>query len=238
MEARRGFLVILVCLAVIAAACDGDETAPTTVAVDGTTTTAMPAPSSSTATSSAPVVKTAGGEVVVAVGEEPASINPFIAGGESATVTLLGNAIHRGVQRINAFTLEYEPDLVTELPSLANGGVVVDEDGEMTVTYQIRDDAVWSDGEPVSGADFEFTLELILDPDLPIGKAVYEDIIATETGEKTFSFTLERPTPRYEALFSVVVPRHAVVGTDFLEDWNTVAWPSNGPFVLAGWTPG
>jgi peptide/nickel transport system substrate-binding protein len=240
MTARRAFFLNLVCFALVAAACDGgDDTALTTVAgTEPATTLAAALPTSTTTTTSAPIVKTPGGEVVVAVEVEPASMNPFVVGGESPTVTLLGNAIHRGVQRINAFTLEYEPDLVTELPSVANGGVVVAEDGAMTVTYQIRDEAVWSDGEPVSGADFGFTLELILDPDLPIAKAVYEDIISTEIGDKTFSFTLAQPTPRYEALFSVVVPRHAVAGTDFLQDWNTVAWPSNGPFVFAGWTPG
>ena len=54
-----------------------------------------------------------------------------------------------GVQEIDGFTLELIPELVTELPTVDNGGVVVNDDGTMTVSYTIRDEAVWSDGTPI-----------------------------------------------------------------------------------------
>ena len=44
----------------------------------------------------------------------------------------------------------YYPTLATEVPSLENGGV--SEDG-LTITYNLRDDIVWSDGEPFTCDD-------------------------------------------------------------------------------------
>jgi peptide/nickel transport system substrate-binding protein len=127
---------------------------------------------------------------------------------------------------------------VTTLPTVANGGVVVNADGTMTVKYVIRDEAVWSDGEPISGEDFKFTLDMILDRSLPITRTTYEDITVVAYSAKTFEYTLARPTVQYELLFNAVIPKHAVAGTDFLQDWNDRMWPSAGPFILNEWAKG
>jgi len=44
---------------------------------------------------------------------------------------------------VDGFTLEFIPDLVTELPTVANGGIVVKADGTETIRYQIKEEAVW-----------------------------------------------------------------------------------------------
>ena len=54
-------------------------------------------------------------------------------------------------------------------------------------------------------------------------------------GDKTFAFTLPRPTIDYERLFGWVLPRHAVEGTDPVADWSSRPWPSAGPFRFLGW---
>ena len=239
--ASRSLRVALVALAVLAAACTPDSS-PTSTTEPATSSTALSTPSTSladvTTTTAPPERPTRGGSLILGVVEEPTSLNPLVPGTGSAGLRLIGNAVHRGVQRINAGTLDYEPDLVSELPTEANGGLVVAEDGSMTVTYEIRPDATWSDGTPVSGDDFAFTLDLILDPRVPVSKAVYEDIIGREASAKQFTFTLATATPRHAGLFSVVVPKHAVEGTDIVTDWNDTPWPSNGPFVVADWQPG
>ncbi|MFV1999894.1 MAG: ABC transporter substrate-binding protein [Acidimicrobiia bacterium] len=105
----------------------------------------------------------------------------------------------------------------------------------MTVTYRIRDEAVWSDGVPISGDDFQFTMDtaLAMEKDREF-ESDYTNaaIIASEVGDKTFSLTLRRPTMKHEALFQWLIPKHAVEGTDFQEVWNTTTWPSGGPFIL------
>ena len=45
----------------------------------------------------------------------------------------------------------------------------------------------------------------------------------------------ETETIDYERLFAVVLPRHAVEGTDLLADWSSTPWPSAGPFRFTGW---
>ncbi len=145
-----------------------------------------------------------------------------------------------GIQEIDGFTLELIPELGTELPTTANGGVTVNEDGTMTVRYTIKDEAVWADGTPISGADFEFTYTTIMDPDLPVDKTTYEDIIPESivVGDKTFEYTLSAPTALYELIFDIVIPKHSVEGSDFVADWNETMWVSSGPFIFDEWAKG
>lgn len=170
--------------------------------------------------------------------QEPPTLNWAVPGGDNAIVSLIGQSYWAGVQEIDGFTLDLIPELVTELPTVSNGGAVVNEDGTLTVNYQIRDEAVWSDGTPISGDDFQFTYETIMDPDLATTKTTYEDIISTEVGPKTFSYTLAAPTALYELLFGAIIPKHAVEGSDFTTDWNETMWPSAGPFVFDSWQKG
>ncbi|MEM9440710.1 MAG: ABC transporter substrate-binding protein, partial [Pseudomonadota bacterium] len=58
--------------------------------------------------------------------------------------------------------------LCTELPTLENGKAVIEkqEDGSdgIALTYDIRDDAVWGDGTPVTTEDVLFTQDVGLHP--------------------------------------------------------------------------
>jgi peptide/nickel transport system substrate-binding protein len=239
------WLAVVVAFALIVTACGGDdnssETTTTTTTQAPETTTAAPettaATTSTTTTTEAPG-KAYGGEVVVADDQEPPTLNPFVPGGDNLIVARMGEAYLGGVQKIDGYTLDLDPYLVTELPTVENGGVTVNDDGTMTVNYQIKDEAVWSDGVPITGEDFQFTLDTILNPDLPVDKTVYEDIISTDVGDKTFSYTLAQPTVQYELIFSTIIPKHAVENSDFETDWNETMWPSAGPFVFDSWQKG
>jgi peptide/nickel transport system substrate-binding protein len=52
------------------------------------------------------------------------------------------------------------PDLATEVPTVENGGI--SEDG-LTWTYHIRDDAMWSDGVPLTADDVVYTFNRVVD---------------------------------------------------------------------------
>ncbi|MDJ0664701.1 MAG: ABC transporter substrate-binding protein [Acidimicrobiia bacterium] len=205
---------------------------PTTLAAETTA-----APETTTSTTEAGSNRQYGGEVVVG-GDEPPTLNPFVQGGGTGTTAVIGQCYNAGVSDIDGFTLERLPDLVTELPTVGNGGVIVNEDGSMTVSYKIRDEAVWSDGTPISGEDFQFTLDTIMDSDLALYQGTYEDIISTEVGAKTFSLTLSFSTVLHETLFPTVLPKHDVEGSEFLTDWNDTMWVSSGPFILDTWQKG
>ena len=52
----------------------------------------------------------------------------------------------------------YFPELATEIPTVENGGVVMDEETwETTVTWHLREDVYWADGEQVTADDVIFT---------------------------------------------------------------------------------
>ncbi len=242
---RVAFMVLLIAFALVAAACSSDDSGGDT---DETTTTAA-APAETTTTAAAPDTTTTtepkvehpyGGEAIVADDQEPATLNSYAPGGDNVIVSLIGNAYYTGVQTVSGFTLELLPIVVTELPTVSNGAVSVNDDGTMTVRYQIVDEAVWEDGTPVSGNDFKMTFDIIMNPDLPINKTTYEDILPDSivVGDKTFEYTLAAPTVQYELLFGVLLPAHQVVPETFLEDWNDKMWYSAGPYVFEEWAQG
>jgi ABC-type transport system substrate-binding protein len=234
--------VLLLAFALVVAACGDDESGPaaTTQTTAASTTTAAPTTSTGSSTTVAPTGKPYGGEVVVGDDQEPPTLNSFVPGGDNAIVSKVGNAYWTGVQDIDGFTLELIPEVVTELPTVANGGITVNADGTETVRYTIRDEAQWADGEPISGADFAFTLETIMNPDYPISRTTYEDIdpASVVAGDKTFEFTLSAPTLQAELLFGVLIPKHDVEGSDFVNDWNDTMWVSGGPFEFEQWQKG
>jgi peptide/nickel transport system substrate-binding protein len=234
------FVVLLLAFALVAAACSSDEggseeTTTTTVAEDTTTTTAAP---ETTTTTEAKVEHPYGGEAIVADAQEPPTLNPFVPGGDNFIVSIVGQGYLAGVQEIDGYTLELIPELVVELPTTTNGGVVVNDDGTMTVNYTIRDEAVWEDGTPITGEDFQFTLDTIMNPDLPIDKTNYDQIVDSSADGKTFTYTMAQPTVVYELMFGTIIPKAQVEGSDFVADWNDTMWLSAGPFVFNEWAKG
>lgn len=234
---------VLFAASLLAAACTttAEPSSPTTTLGTTTTTATTTTTIPTTTTTEARVGNPYGGVAIVADDQEPPTLNPYAPGGDNFIVTIIGQAYFTGVYEIDGRTLELIPEVVTEIPTVGNGGVVVNEDGTMTVNYTIRDEAVWEDGVPISGDDFAFTLEILQDPDTNLPYQVddvYGWIETSEAGPKTFSMTLNRPTILYEQLFRVLIPKHAVEGTDFLHDWNDTMWPSGGPFIFTSWEKG
>ncbi|WP_404402302.1 peptide ABC transporter substrate-binding protein [Pelagibacterium halotolerans] len=132
----------------------------------------------------------------------------------------------------------------------------ISEDG-LTYTFTIRDDAVWSDGEPVTAQDFEYAFKRLLSPEMAADYAYLQYPIknaeAVNAGEmdvdelgieviddKTIAFTLEAPTPYFlDALTHYTaypVPMHLVeeLGEDWIQPENIVG---NGAYSITEWVP-
>jgi peptide/nickel transport system substrate-binding protein len=234
------WLGLLLAFALVIAACGGEggESSTTTAAP---TTTAGPTTTQGETTTTGVAGKPYGGEVVVGWDQEPPLLNTYAPGGGNNMITaVLYQAWGCGTNEVDGYSLELVPDLVTELPTIANGGITVNADGTETIRYQIRDEAVWADGTPISGADYEFTYQTIMDPDLPIAKAIYDTIIpeSVVAGDKTFEYTLQQPTIQAELIFNNILPKHVIEGTDFIGGYNDTGWLSCGPFSVETWNKG
>ncbi len=158
-----------------------------------------------------------------------ASLNPLLIGDAADTARL----VVPGAYRLDATTGELTPWLVERIPRLGDG-VEVADNGTVTVTYTVRDEAVWEDGTPVTGTDLAFTHELIMryaervESLVSVHQLVDTDSMVVDG--KSLTFNLTEPDPNYERLFEWVLPAHIIDPDTFADDWNDKLWPSAGPF--------
>jgi peptide/nickel transport system substrate-binding protein len=136
------------------------------------------------------------------------------------------------------------PKLVTELPSTANGGVSADG---RVITMNLRDDIVWSDGTPITSADFVFTYNMIMDGGNAVDSQYPYDMIESidAPDERTVVITFTEPyTPWQAQLWRGLLPKH-VLEPVFTEkgsiqeaEWNRAPTVGCGPFVFSEWQSG
>jgi len=70
---------------------------------------------------------------------------------------------------------QLEPDLATEIPTYANGGI--SRDG-LTITYHLRRGVTWQDGAPFDARDVMFTWHAIMNPaNNVLTREGYDDIV-------------------------------------------------------------
>ncbi|MEJ5248054.1 ABC transporter substrate-binding protein [Caldilinea sp.] len=141
--------------------------------------------------------------------------------------------------------LEPTPQLAREIPTAANGGI--SEDGR-TITIHLREDARWSDGAPVTAADFVFTYEMIMDErNAVISRHPYDQFVAgvEADGDHTLVVTFHEPyAPWLSSIFTYVLPKHILEpvmeanGTLDGADWNRNPTVGVGPYVFKEWESG
>ena len=193
----------------------------------------------------APVVEPAPAEetsIVILIPEDPTGFNGLVTdtGYEQALMELALVGL-TDIDPEGNFYLE----LAAEMPTLENGGVVVDEDAwTMDVTWKMRDDVFWADGEPVTADDVIFTWNAIADPE---GGIWAEGIDYTDSIEKiddyTFVVYYNTVYPNYRIQFGgenfAVWPEHYCDASQGFVAWDCNRDPlSSGPYILEEWATG
>jgi peptide/nickel transport system substrate-binding protein len=183
-SAHRSFLPVIVSVALVA--CPSASAAP------------RPAASASVA---------AHDTLHLFVGESPASLNPLLA----------RNVSERDLARLVYDTLlvpdaanRLVPHLARIVPSFANGGIT--PDGK-TITFRLRKDVRWQDGERFTSADVAFTFATVEDPNVDVPeRGGFERIVKVATPDPfTAVVTLREPFAPFVALAGVaypIVPKH------------------------------
>lgn len=131
-----------------------------------------------------------------------------------------------------------EPVLAAEVPTIDNGGV--SKDGK-TVTYTLRDGITWSDGEPLTAEDLEFTFDVYRDPDSETAADPEYELVTSvkAVDDLTVRVKLSEPTPAYLRLFRQILPEHAFDGTAVTSRHEQARLPlGTGPFAYDSWENG
>jgi peptide/nickel transport system substrate-binding protein len=136
------------------------------------------------------------------------------------------------------------PILVTDIPSLENGGI--SEDGT-TITMTLRSDINWSDNVPLTSADFKFTWEMYISEKNAVSSSYpYYLITGIDTpDDHTVVMHFDSPFAPWESLlWHSILPQHILQavfdkdGTLDNAEWNRAPTVGLGPYKFDIWESG
>ena len=147
----------------------------------------------------------------------------------------------------NTMDLKYYPQLTTEVPTVANGGVVPKGDG-MDLTIKMIDGAQWSDGQPINCDDVIYMWHWQMDPAQANlgnvqGTTGYEDIGSIDgAGTTTCVVHFKKVYEPYLSLWSPLLPAHylktskvADVTKNLYVDTKLTDGVYSGPYIPTAW---
>ena len=242
----RKILAVVLALALVCAtfgACGNDAG---TSSASGTTSTTSETETGEESSSEAETGSTGDATLNIRVGMEPTSLNTL-----KATYS----------QEFSTFKHLYENLYMldeNDVPQPAAAETVdVSEDG-MTYTFHLRDDGVWSNGDPVTANDFAFAWQQALSPEVAAdyayflffiknaeaylnGTVEWEEVGVKVIDELTLEVQLENPTPYAPFLFTfgtlcpINQKFYEEVGAD---NYGTEAeyFCTNGAYTLTSWS--
>jgi len=223
-------LALLLGLSLIAAACGGDDDG---AAEDPETTDSTESESESEGEVAA------GGDLVIGAEQEPDCVD-WIAScaGSSWGYWMMGattmprafEAVQEGEEWV------YEPTILLE------GEPELETDPKQVVTYRIADDAVWSDGEPITSSDFKYTWEAITTGEDIYDTTGYANIESVDDSDpKVAVVTFAENYAGWKGLFGGgygIYPSHLLEGQDHLEVMGNGYDFSGGPWMIETWDKG
>ena len=135
------------------------------------------------------------------------------------------------------------PMLAAEIPDAEKGTVAADG---MSVTWKLKPNVKWHDGEPVTADDLVFNWEYVSDPAtaaVTIGS--YKDITVEKLDNLTIRVHFKKPTPFWADAFvgtqGMVIPKHlfeAYKGDKSRSAPNNLKPVGTGPYNFVSFNPG
>ncbi|GEQ61155.1 peptide ABC transporter substrate-binding protein [Vagococcus lutrae] len=177
------------------------------------------------------------------VGSEMPTADPTLSTDVISSVAL--NSVYEGLYRFDGEG-KAQPAGAAEMAEVSDDGLVY--------TFKLREDAKWSDGEPVVAKDYVYAWQRAANPDSGSeyaffmenlkngGDVINGDKPVEELGVKALSdyeleVTLEKPTPYFDYLvaFSTFYPQRQDIVEKYGKDYASTSDKAvyNGPFTLA-----
>ncbi|MFA6074876.1 MAG: peptide ABC transporter substrate-binding protein [Negativicutes bacterium] len=161
---------------------------------------------------------------------EPAGLNPYTSSYYSTV--LLAKLLYSGLVEFDEKS-NPEADLVEIVPSSDNGGVSADG---KTVTYKLRKDVLWSDGQPFGAKDVIETWKYIMSSKKVNRRVGYDQITTIDlVDDNTVAVHFKQYYPEYLTLFPVILPAHLLTGNPEKIEREPVG---TGPYMLKEWMLG
>jgi peptide/nickel transport system substrate-binding protein len=182
----------------------------------------LPAPPSAATAAPKPAAQAgkAGGSIVATSTSDAVSLHPYLTS-DTASSSYQG-LVYGGA------LVTYHPHTLELVPEAATGWTISDD--RLTYTFKLRDDLRWSDGQPITSADYKWTFDQIINPD---NKYPYTSnlapIVSYEAPDpKTIVVKLKEPVVIGLETADAVspLPKHI---------WEKLDWsdPSKNPQIMA-----
>lgn len=181
-----------------------------------------------------------GGTLVIGLASEPGSLNEYIVPASLVT--------REAAETVFLNLMQEQPDFAehppTFLPSLAKSFEWSAD--HKTLTFHLRENAVWSDGVPVTADDVRWTWQAQTDKDVNWDSAFMKrgirDVEVADPHTVRFQFTRVYAKQMGDANEGTILPRHVWGKVPFAQwrqkaDWFKQNAVYDGPFVVASWTP-
>ncbi|MGM9551411.1 MAG: ABC transporter substrate-binding protein [Clostridia bacterium] len=175
----------------------------------------------------------------VCLASEPNSLDPAL--NTSLDGSIMAIHLFAGLSKWDKDGKTILPDLAEELPE-----GVVNEDGTVTYTYTLKEGLLWSDGQPFTAKDIEFSWKRAADPEtaaeygymFEVVKGYNEgELAVTALDERTLEVTLYNAVSYWNELLAF--PTYMPVREDVVanESWATdpSTYVCNGPYKITSW---
>lgn len=248
-KTRWTALLLALCLCLALTACGGKS--------PGEAESPSPTPEQSGQPSPAPSAGPRDG-LTVRVGAEPGSIDPTAVASQNEII--LTSHMFEGLMKWapSGRSLSAGVESAQVVPGMAETYERAQgEDGRVTYTFHLRQNAKWSDGKAVTAHDFVYAWQRLLAPEhnaqyaglladvagvdaLKAGQAQVADLGLRAVDDATFEVTLTQEVPWFLELCAM--PFTAPVRQDVVEEvgnqwtYGPETYMTNGPYKLKSWS--
>lgn len=228
LKALKALLFVLLAVSMLLAACAPAVTAQPESPAEPVATEAPAAPAATAEPTVDPNAPVLGGTVIIGTSQEPTNLNPVL-----GTATIDNSISAFFSEGLVGFDVNgaYVPVLAEALPTVTDDG--------LTLTYKIKPGLKFSNGDPVTCADVQFTKDAITSDLSGASTSGYKDITAIECPDDlTVVVKMAEVFAPYLNLFNYLLPKSAG-DLAAMDKWEFNRAPiGTGPWIVQEWQAG